>query len=118
MKLSAKQSMFLDDVSVMIHWHRNTYPNQYLTYGETYRPPETAKIYAERGIGIVNSLHCQRLAIDLHLFIKGKYQTNPKKYKPLGEFWKALDLQNRWGGDFFNEEGIPDPDGVHFERQT
>ena len=116
MRLSAKQSLFLDDVSVMIHWFKNTFPEQYLTYGETYRPAETAKIYARKGIGIVNSLHCQRLAVDLHLFINGKYQTNPKKYKPLGDFWESLDPKNRHGGNFKDSNGRPKPDSVHFQR--
>lgn len=88
----------------------------YLTFSETYRTPEQAAIYAKENKGIKNSLHCQRLAIDLNLFIRntldGKlvYQATVAPYKFLGDFWKHLDSHNRWGGDFSSR------DANHFER--
>lgn len=73
------------------------------TLGEAHRPPETAKIYAERGLGIANSLHTIRLAIDINLFIGKKYLTKTEDYKFAGEFWESLSTQDYeciWGGSF------------------
>ena len=78
-----------------------------LTGGELYRPPQTARYYKSIGIGILNSKHCQRLAIDLNLFIDGEYQRSTEVYKPLGEYWESLG--GRWGGRFKRK------DGNHFE---
>ena len=111
MRLSAKQAIFAEDIGKLICWLNCTYPNQWVTFGEAYRPAETARIYANKGIGIVDSLHTKRLAIDLHLFINSRYITLSKKYKHLGDYWESLNPSNRWGGSFSK------PDGNHFERQ-
>jgi hypothetical protein len=58
------------------------------------------------GSGIRESLHCERLAIDLMLFINGVYQTQTEAYRPLGEKWESLG--GTWGGRFST------PDGDHF----
>lgn len=80
------------------------------TYGETYRPPEMAEIYAKQGKGIINSLHCKRLAVDLNIFSpEGKYLTTTKEHAIFGEYWEALHPYNRWGGHFTRG------DGNHFE---
>jgi len=73
---------------------------------ELYRPPEMAQIYAERGTGIANSLHCDGLAIDLVLFWNNQMLTSSEAYRPLGEYWQTLDLLCAWGGSF--------GDGGHF----
>lgn len=77
-----------------------------LTLGECYRTPEQAALNAQRGSGIPNSLHCLRLAVDLQLFLNGRYLTSTEDYKPLGEFWESLG--GSWGGRFSK------PDGNHF----
>ena len=71
-----------------------------LTFGEAWRSTATALLDAQQGKGIANSLHIQRLAIDLNLFQDGTYLTDPEAYRPLGEFWKTLHPLARWGGDF------------------
>jgi len=74
-----------------------------ITLGEAYRPPETAELYAKQGIGISNSLHRRRLAIDLNLFKDGSWLTDIPSYKILGDYWKSLsgkDHECAWGGDF------------------
>ena len=71
-----------------------------LTWGEAYRTQEQAQWDATNHIGIVNSVHCQRLAVDFMLFKDGVYLTDGSSYEPLGEFWKSLDPLCRWGGDF------------------
>lgn len=80
-----------------------------VTLGEAWRPDETARIYAERGIGIDNSLHRLRLAKDLNLFKGGKFLTLTEEYREIGELWEAMstdEYQCVWGGRF--------GDGNHF----
>jgi hypothetical protein len=50
------------------------------------------------------SLHCDRLAIDINLFINGELQKQTEAYRPLGEEWERLG--GTWGGRF--------NDGGHF----
>lgn len=101
--LGQRQRRFTLYVGKLIIW---AYDNGFeLTVGDAYRSPETAKIYAERGIGSATSLHCERLAIDLNLFIKEKYQTDTAAYAPLGKYWKSLHPDCAWGGDFRRQDG-------------
>src|SRR5262249_53836005 len=107
MTLGQKQRLFVKLVSKLIDF---SYANGYeLTMGDGYRSPEQAQANADAGIGIANSLHPLRLAIDLNLFKDGIYQTQSEAYRPLGEFWKSLDPLCTWGGDF-----VTRPDGNHF----
>ena len=79
-------------------------------FGEAERTPEQAALDAAKGIGIKNSEHCKRLALDLLLDnSQGDYLTATEDYKPLGEWWKAQHPLCRWGGDF-----VSNPDGDHF----
>lgn len=72
-----------------------------------------AAIYAKEGKGIVKSLHCDRLAIDINLFTSdGILLQDKKSYEPFGEYWETLDPRNRWGGRFKTLV-----DSVHFEMQ-
>lgn len=106
MRLSKKQQKFAVLVSKLILWaSENGYG---LTFGEAYRTTEQAALNAQKGSGISNSLHTKRLAVDLNLFISGVYQADSAAYKPLGDYWKTLDPECAWGGDFGK------PDGNHF----
>jgi hypothetical protein len=71
-----------------------------LTWGEAYRTQEQAQWDATNHIGIVNSVHCERLAVDFMLFHEGIYLTDSAEYKFMGDYWKTLDPLCRWGGDF------------------
>lgn len=76
-----------------------------LTFGEAWRPPEMAKIYAEEGKGIVKSLHTERLAVDFNAFLGDEYLDGSKpEHIPhllkLGELWESLDPNCTWGGRF------------------
>ncbi|WP_323840740.1 M15 family metallopeptidase [Photorhabdus africana] len=104
MTLSEKQQLFAVLVAQLILWADER--GYRLTLGEAYRTPEQAKLNAQIGKGIANSLHIQRLAIDLNLFIGCEYQTNSHAYLPLGEYWESLG--GTWGGRFSR------PDGNHF----
>jgi len=112
MSLSDHQWAFLKDLGHLINWVAVHRPDFKLTGGELYRSHEQAELYARRGIGILDSLHRSRLAVDLNLFIDGVYQTDSQVYLPLGEYWISLSKENRWGGDFSR------PDGNHFERKV
>ena len=98
MSLSQRQRLFLRLTVEFLDWaHRQGYE---FTYGEAYRTPEQAQLNAVTGKGIANSLHCNRLALDLNLFINDRYQTSTEAWKPLGEFWESLHPLCRWGGRF------------------
>lgn len=87
-----------------------------VTLGDAYRSPAQAAANAASGAGISNSLHCERLAIDLNLFKDGIYITDDQGHRELGAWWKTLGPMYRWGGDFtirkdFNHYSLS-PDGV------
>jgi len=106
MTLSEKQRRFTECVGKLITW---AYENGFeLTFGDAYRSPEQAAANAKAGTGIANSVHTQRLAVDFNLFMDGVYQTETAAHRPLGEYWKTLDPDARWGGDFKK------PDGNHY----
>ena len=115
MKLQEQQFLFAKDVARLIK-----YIAEYgytVTFGEVYRTPEQAKLNAEKGIGIVDSLHCKRLAVDLNIYRDGRYLYDSKDYIPFGKYWESLDKQNRSGCWFTDAQGKPKPDGGHFERR-
>jgi hypothetical protein len=86
MTLRQKQSKFVLMVSELIQF---AYEQGYeLTFGDAY---------ATTG-HMANSLHYQRLAIDLNLFRDGKYLTNTEAHLPLGLFWESIG--GAWGGRF------------------
>ena len=104
MKLSEQQAIFTLNVAKLILYIYQK--GNKCTLGEAFRPKETAEIYADKGIGIKNSLHTDRLAIDLNLFtISGDYITDGVHYAPFGSYWKTLNSRNKWGGDFKAHQG-------------
>lgn len=80
-----------------------------VTLAEAYRPEFTAQKYKELGIGIENSLHTVRLAIDVCLFKNGKYLSRSEDYKELGEWWESQSTQ-----DYTLHAGYHWKDGNHF----
>lgn len=109
MDLSQKQQIFSSNVSLLLCKIFGT-PGYTLTLGEAFRTAEQAQIYAKEGKGIIDSLHCKRLALDINLFHNGIYLTKSEDYKLFGEYWKTLNPLNRWGGDFHDR-----PDGNHYQ---
>ena len=96
--LREKQSRFTRLVGMLIEY---AYAQGYeLTLGEAWRTPEQAQRNAQAGKGIANSLHVERLAIDLNLFRAGKFLQASEDHKPLGEYWESLAPDARWGGRF------------------
>lgn len=110
MSLVAQQDAFAQDLSKLILHIKSQ--NYSCTFGETYRTQQQSEWYAARGMGIKDSLHCQRLAVDLNIFKPdGSLITTVADYKPFGEYWQSLNKLNRWGGIFSR------PDANHFERR-
>jgi hypothetical protein len=104
MKLGAKQELFasllVELIAFAIALGHGVRPKELL------RTKEQAALYAARGTGIPNSLHCKGLAIDLVLTEAGVPLWSTEQYTELGEFWEGLDDLCSWGGRF--------GDGMHF----
>lgn len=58
-----------------------------------------------KSIGIAKSVHIQGLAADLYIIVDDEISNDRDEYAVLGEFWKGLHSEARWGGDF---KGFPD----------
>lgn len=80
-----------------------------VTGGELWRTPEQQQWNHDHGTGITHSLHGERLAIDLNFFKDGVQIKDGSKLKDVGDWWKSLGPNYRWGGDFTHR-----PDGNHF----
>lgn len=94
--LRQKQSRFaLMVANLLLQSKRMGYE---ITFGEAYRSPEEAARLAKVGKGIANSLHTQRLAIDLNLFKDGRYLSSSEAHRSLGEWWEGQG--GTWGGRF------------------
>lgn len=114
MSLSQEQRQFAKDIGLLLDY---IYQEGYsCSLGEAFRTQQQAEIYAKEGIGIKDSLHCQRLALDINLFQPDGSLSKSKDYERFGCFWENLDSQNRWGGRFSGKSG-PCADSDHFERK-
>jgi hypothetical protein len=98
MTLREKQSLFVKLVAELIQFA--TQAGYEITFGEAWRTPEQAALNAKSGKGIKNSLHIERLAIDLNLFRDGKYLTGIEGHQTLGEWWENRHELCAWGGKF------------------
>ena len=91
-ELREKQQRFSQMVAVLI---RYAWAKGYLvTFGHATRCQNCP-------IGHANSLHKQRLAIDLNLFRKDRPDvllTQTEDHRTLGEFWETIG--GTWGGRF------------------
>lgn len=102
MTLREKQSIFVKLIADLINKGSNL--GYEFTFGDAHRSIEEAT-----RLGKKNSLHTKRLAIDLNLFIDGKYKKDTQDYQRLGEIWESYSTSEYtcyWGGRF--------SDGNHF----
>jgi hypothetical protein len=96
--LRQKQSLFVRLVTrLLAHIEAEGYD---VTFGEAYRSPEEAARLARLGRGLANSLHTDKLAIDLNLFKDGRYLSSTEAHRPIGEWWEQQHALCRWGGRF------------------
>lgn len=106
MTLRKKQSIFAVLVADLII--KASHLGYDVTLGETYRSEEEALRLFKIGKGVKNSLHTKRLAIDINLFIDGKYLDKSEQYIQLGEWWESLSTSKftcAWGGRFKRTDG-------------
>jgi hypothetical protein len=61
---------------------------------------DAAKLIQKAGSGIANSLHSERLAIDLNIFRAGVWLEDGADYADLGEWWCSLGPDHCWGQNF------------------
>lgn len=102
--LRQRQETFALNVALLIHY---IFEQGYTcTLGEAFRTKEQAEIYAKNGKGVINSLHCKRLAIDLNLFKDGVYQDKSEQYDFAADYWLTLHPDNK--------AGVVGGDGNHF----
>lgn len=97
--LFMKQFIFTKNLALLINFliAQGYYPSM----GEVWRSEEQAILYAKEHKGIIHSLHCKRLAVDIYLHdSKGNFLTDKKHYEEAGKYWESLDHKNRWGGHF------------------
>ena len=88
MTLREKQSRFAQLTGLLILF---VYQRGYeMTYGDAWAKDGHKK----------NSKHYDRLALDINLFYDGNYLKETEDYKFLGDFWKLLDPECTWGGDW------------------
>lgn len=106
MTLGQKQRKFTLMVAQLIQW---AYEKGYeLTLGDAYRDPRVhGEVGAKKSYSSANSLHKDRLAIDLNLFKNQDYLKSTEDYLPLGEYWESIG--GAWGGRF--------NDGNHFSLE-
>jgi D-alanyl-D-alanine carboxypeptidase-like protein len=105
--LSALQEQMAQDAAKLIQ--QAALLGYTVTLGEAWRTPQQAQANAAAGTGISNSLHIQRLAIDLNFFKSGIWVTDGSELADVGAWWKSLGSDHYWGGDF-----VTRPDGNHF----
>ena len=101
MTLRQKQSIFAVRVARLIL--KADELGYEVTFGEAYRSPEEAARLAAANQGISQSLHTERLAVDLNLFKHGKWLTATEDHRPLGEWWERQSSEGAtccWGGRF------------------
>ncbi|BFP39482.1 M15 family metallopeptidase [Flavobacteriaceae bacterium GF1] len=135
MRLRERQHIFTYNVACLIHYAFDSC-NIKLTFGEVHRTWSQVLLNyfgykIEKGglLGIklvksrrlsrtLRSLHQDRLAVDFNFFIDGQLTYDFDKIKPLGDYWETLHPDNRWGGDF-NQDDIKNGfvDVPHFEMR-
>lgn len=86
MSLRTKQSKFVRMISTLIIFADAQ--GYELTFGDAWAKDGHKE----------NSLHYERLAIDLNLFKDGKYLITTEDHRPLGEFWESMG--GSWGGHY------------------
>lgn len=57
----------------------------------------------------LKSFHTLRLAVDFNFFLKSDWIRDLEIIRPIGKYWKSLNPQNVWGGDWGWDAG-------HFQR--
>jgi hypothetical protein len=108
MTLLEKQQKFTAMLAILIQWINGNegYSCKVL---EVSRPQVLQDIYLKTGkTKTKNSAHLYDLAGDIGISKDGIFLTESTDYKFAGDYWKTLDPENIWGGDW-------GWDGNHFQ---
>lgn len=105
--LREQQSLFATHIAQLILWI-NSQPDWAVTLADG--SVDLTRKYRKLGVTMVGtdaqhmegSLHYQRLAQDLNLFVEGHLITvgNHSAWKTIGEKWESMHPLARWGGRF------------------
>lgn len=101
MSTSAKQRQFMKCVNKLLTFIHEI--GHEVTLGDGYRDPRVHGEFGEKkSYSASKSVHKMRLAIDLNLWVLGKYITDGEHpaWPEIGEYWESLDPLARWGGRF------------------
>lgn len=107
--LTEKQHAFAVDLAGLILRFRSF--GYDVALGEAWRPGWVAYVYEAFDRGIKESVHCDRLAIDLVVRSGDRLVEEVSELRPFGDFWKGFRVGNAWGGDFKRV------DPLHFSRE-
>jgi len=86
MSLRRKQSRFVRMITKLLFW--TDLMGYELTFGDAWARRDHKE----------NSLHYDRLAIDLNLFKDNEYLITTEDHLPLGEYWESIG--GSWGGRY------------------
>lgn len=96
------QTQFAKELACLIEF-AHSLPGYELTMGECWRPEEMQALYLADGRSKVRrSLHQDRLAVDINVFINGVWRTDREAFKPLANYWKSLDPEKNVSGYDWN----------------
>jgi hypothetical protein len=123
--LGSAQEQFSRDLADLIQYADSLGYN--IRMGEVYRTREQQVWYLNHGLSkTMNSWHRKKLAVDINLFLNGRYLSDGDAYAILGRFWQSKNeehfnegLEYRWGGswgrpaDTWRDSGFKDI--YHFE---
>lgn len=104
MGLRSKQFQFVECIGNLI---RYAYGRGYeLTLGDGYRDPRVFGVFGEKkAYAAASSVHKVRLAQDFNLFVNDIWiQADHPAWDDLGQYWKSLHQDARWGGDFKSKD--------------
>lgn len=108
MTLGEKQRLFTKLVANLLEFIHSR--GHETTFGDAFRDPRAFGHIGESGpYGHKSSAHKHRLAIDINLFLDGKYLTSDKDHEPFGVWWESQHELCRWGGRF--------QDGNHYSLE-
>lgn len=104
MKLGDRQRLFAKLVPRLIDKaHELGYE---VTLGDAYRDPRVhGNVGEKKSYSSANSVHKDKIAIDLNLFKNGVYLTSTEDHRELGEWWEKQHEFARWGGNFTRADG-------------
>jgi len=110
MNLKQQRWIFTENVIKLISYI-NSIENYNCAISYVVRSEQEQQRLYNINVGSKISQHTKGLAIDILIYNNGVYLTDTKYYEKAGIYWKNLDNNNIWGGDFKHQ------DGNHFERR-